>query len=334
MSTGSRALLTSALVAALLAPAACAGSGKGGGAGGADGDGGGGSGSGGGSGADAAPRTGACAPDATLPENDTAYIIRSGGIDRTYFLHLPAGYDRSPTPLIVNFHGFSSFDTQQRDFTGMNDTADQDGFAVVYPQGTGAPAGWNAGACCGTAVTAGIDDVTFTADLLDAVEQQLCVDPRRVYATGFSNGGFLSHRLACEMSDRIAAVAPVSGVMGIDTCEPGRPMPVIDMHGTADAVVPYGGSAALGFVSVATTMNGWADRDGCTGDPVTTFQQGDATCQAWQTCEGGAEVELCTIDGGGHTWPGGTVPVVLGKTSRDLIANDQMWDFFTRHPLP
>ena len=278
--------------------------------------------------------TGACAPDAAIPDSDVGYTLVHDGLERQYRLHLPEGYDRAPTPLVFNFHGFTSSPTAQEYYSVMDETADREGFAVVYPQGTGAPASWNAGACCGSAVADEVDDVGFVSAMIDAIGESVCLDHARVYSTGLSNGGFLSYRLACELSDRIAAIAPVAGVMGMETCEPSRAVPVLHFHGTADALVPYDGGGATGFPSVDATVSDWAERDGCTGDPVVTFEDGDARCEAWSGCDQGSAVELCTIDGGGHTWPGGRVPAVVGVTSDDLSASERMWDFFAAHPLP
>ena len=314
-------------LAALLAASACGGSDDDGGDTGDSGDG---DGSGG---ADAAPLVGACAPDAAIPESGER-TLSFGGRERTYILHVPPGYQPEPTALVLNFHGFTSNAEQQEFYSVMSETADREGFAVVYPQGTGTVPSWNAGACCGTAVTDAIDDVGFTSELIDAVAAELCVDESRVFSTGFSHGGFFSHRLACELSDRIAAIAPVSGVMGIDECDPGRAVPVLHFHGTADGLVLYNGGGVSGFMSVEDSTTGWAERDGCTGERQVSFDEGDALCERWDSCDQGAAVELCTIDGGGHTWPGGRVPAAAGKTSTDISASDRMWEFFSQHPMP
>jgi polyhydroxybutyrate depolymerase len=286
---------------------------------------------------DADPGTalvGPCAPDAEIPDSDVTYTMQHDGLERSYRLHLPSDYDRAATPLVFNFHGFTSGPVEQEYYSVMSETADREGFAVAYPQGTGAPASWDAGACCGSAVTDEVDDIGFVSAMIDAIGDSICLDRARVYSTGLSNGAFLSHRLACELSDRIAAVAPVAGVMGMETCEPSRAVPVLSFHGTDDALVPFDGSEQMGFPSVEDTLAGWAERDDCTGEPTVTFDDGDAHCEAWDACAGGAAVELCVIDGGGHTWPGGRVPAVVGKTSTDISATERMWDFFAAHPLP
>ena len=252
-------------------------------------------------------------------------------------VHVPPGYDPTvPTPVVLNFHGFTSDGLQEDVLSQMDPAADASGYIAIYPFGTGAPLSWNAGACCGTAAATGVDDIQFVRDLLDYAATQICVDPHRVFATGMSNGGFLSHRIACELSERIGAVAPVAGVLGIPDadCTPARAMPVMHFHGTDDPLVPWNGSTVLGFISVPDSFAGWAARDGCTGAPSQTYAHGDASCSTYASCAGGAEVTLCTIDGGGHTWPGGTPVPTLGATSTDLDATAHMWTFFQAHPLP
>jgi polyhydroxybutyrate depolymerase len=266
---------------------------------------------------------------------DAVWTIESSGVPRLVNLHVPPGYDpTTPTALVLNFHGFTSDGIQEDVLSQMDPKADDESFLVMYPIGTGAPLSWNAGACCGTAAATGVDDIQFVRDILDTASARLCVDPKRVYATGMSNGGFLSHRIGCELADRVAAVAPVAGVLGVDTCTPSRAMPVMHFHGTADPLVPWDGSAALGFISVADSFAGWAQRVGCTGAPVQTYAHGDASCSTYSQCSGGADVTLCKVDGGGHTWPGGTPVPTLGPTSTDLSATDAMWTFFAAHPLP
>src|SRR5262249_33405984 len=160
-----------------------------------------------------------------------------------------------------------------------------------------------------------------------------CLDVDRIYATGMSNGGFMSHRLGCELANRIAAIAPVAGVLGV-ACSPSRPMPVMDFHGTADTLVPYNGGSQYGFASVPDTIAGWAQRNGCTDTPAVTFSKGDSSCQTYQKCQAGVTVTLCTVQDGGHTWPGGTPYPSLGKTTTDLSATDAMWEFFKQNPMP
>jgi polyhydroxybutyrate depolymerase len=278
------------------------------------------------------PAPTSCSGKVAQPLDATITIV-SHGTSRTANVHVPASYDPThPTPLVLNFHGYTSDATQQALLTQMNAKSDAEGFVVAYPQGLNAS--WNAGACCGTSASSGVDDVGFVSDLLDALENQLCIDTRRVFATGMSNGGFLSHRLGCELATRIAAIAPVAGVLGVTTCTPPRAVPVMHFHGTADPLVPYDGSPTMGFISVADSFAGWATRDGCSGKPVDSYDNGDTHCSTYAACAGGATVTLCTVDGGGHTWPGGTPVPSLGYTTPNISATDAMWTFFTQHPMP
>ena len=209
--------------------------------------------------------------------------------------------------------------------------SDAEGFIVVHPEGTGVPKSWNAGYCCGPANSSGVDDVAFIRTLIDQLASELCIDAARVYSTGLSNGGFLSHRLACELADKIAAIGPVAGVLGIDNCAPSRPVPVLAVNGTADPLVYYNGGN--GQKSVADTIAFWVATNQCT-TMTQSFQNGDATCVTHGGCTAGADVTLCTIDQGGHQWPGGETLPLLGKKSDDLVATDAIWTFFVAHPRP
>ncbi len=167
--------------------------------------------------------------------------------------------------------------------------------------------------------------------MIDAVSASLCIDPKRVYAAGHSSGAFMTYRLACEASDRIAAVSPVSGLTGVTPCTPTRAISVIDFAGTADANVAYA-------TVTGTTIPGWVARDQCADASTQTFQNGDSTCNTFAGCAQNGEVTLCTVDGGGHAWPGGLVlddaGFGLGHTTMDIIADDALWTFFQKHPMP
>lgn len=253
------------------------------------------------------------------------------GRTRTFLVHLPSGYDRdTPAPVVLNFHGRGSNAGQQAALSGMNAKADAEGFIAVHPQGVGAT--WNADFCCGEAMSSDVDDVGFVAAMLDELSRRFCIDPSRVYATGFSNGGFISHRLACELADRITAIAPVAGTNVTSPCEPSRPVPMFHFHGTEDTLVPYDGFAG-GFASVASTTGDWAGRNGCGATSATYFTSGDVTCEEWTGCDADATVRLCTVDGGGHQWPGGFTVPGLGANTDAIVATDAMWDFFTAHTL-
>ena len=274
-----------------------------------------------GGGAAGAVNTVACSGK-TKGAGDSIVELSSGGDTRTSSLHVPAGYDPTRAAMLVlNFHGYPSDADQEIALSKMNAASDTHGFLVAYPEGS--EGGWNAGNCCTSA-----DDVQFVRDLLVRLESDYCLDPKQVYSTGMSNGGEMTQRLACEMSDTFAAIAPVAGVFDIPTsqCAPTRAMPVLEFHGTGDPLSDY--SDAEKAVSF------WRGDDACSATGTTTFAKGDATCETWSGCTGGAVVTFCSIADGGHTWPGGLDVPLLGKTSSDLDATEAMVAFFLAHPLP
>lgn len=262
--------------------------------------------------------------------------IEVGGRARSYRLYIPASYDpAAPTALVFSLHGLTSNPTQQARFSSFDELADEAGFVAVYPRGSGAPLRWNAGI---DGLNSGdtVDDVAFISALLDELAQTLCVDPARVYMTGLSNGGGMSHRLACDLAERVAAIGAVAGAYplpGRDGCNPARPVPVIAFHGTADPIVPYEGSRYT--PPVADWAAGWAARNGCDPAPAGLPASGAVTGVRYGGCDAGAEVILYTVAGGGHTWPGGpALPAfITGSTSADIDASRAMWAFFQAHPL-
>ena len=190
------------------------------------------------------------------------------------------------------------------------------------------------------------DDVKFVGSLLDDLATVANVDPKRVYATGMSNGGMMCYRLAAELSGRIAAIAPVAGTMAIAEAKPNRPVPVMHFHGMDDRIVPFGGPGKgtpkfLSFKSVEETINIWAKLNKCMEEPVAEKLEDKAedgttvTKKTYASKKDGAEVVLVEIEGGGHTWPGVEPPLqFIGKSTKDISANDMMWEFFQRHRLP
>ena len=262
--------------------------------------------------------------------------IMSGGIERSFDLHVPANYDPSKrTPVVLLFHGYTMTAASIAKATHFSETADKRGLIVAYPDGTGG--GFNAGDCCGTASSNKVDDLGFTRDLLGKIEGEYCVDEKRVFSTGFSNGGFFSYRLACELADKIAAVASVSGTIGIDpaTCKPKRPVSLLHIHGTGDGVVPYLGGGIGNNRSVATSVNTFKTNNACaTGDGKVVLTKGDVECKSWAPCTGGTDVELCAVAAGGHQWPGGDLLPYGGAPSTNLVASEAIADFFAAHPMP
>jgi polyhydroxybutyrate depolymerase len=190
-----------------------------------------------------------------------------------------------------------------------------------------------------------VDDVAFTRMVLDDLATSANIDPKRVFATGMSNGGIMSYLLASELSDRIAAIAPVGGPMGTETCNPKRPVSVIHFHGTDDEYAPFKGGRGRGisgteFYSVEHSIQAWVNANGCEKEPVVTKLPDTAkdgtsiTCKTYGGGKDGSEVVLVEIDSGGHTWPGRESRLkALGKSTKNISANDMMWEFFEKHPM-
>jgi polyhydroxybutyrate depolymerase len=283
----------------------------------------------------------------SLAPGDHRQTVTVDGMEREYFLHIPVAADKTkPAPVVLAFHGGGSNAQQMIAFCGMNEKADEAGFIVVYPNGAGRidrARTWNAGNCCGYAQRQQIDDVKFVRLLLDDLRQSASVDEARVYATGMSNGAMLCYRLASEMSDRIAAIAPVAGPMGIETCNPSHAVPVCHFHGAEDQFAPFGGGrgarslSRTDFHSVEHSIRQWIRANNCQQEAkaeelAATIEDGThVTRTMYAGGRNGAEVVLYTIHGGGHTWPGRR-PLLsyLGPSTRNLSANDVMWEFFRR----
>ncbi len=270
----------------------------------------------------------------TLPAEDapgdyTGELV-SNGITRTYRLHIPTGYrPDTPLPLLLNLHGFASNPIQQERLSGMSALADQAGFIVVYPQARGTPPAWYVGPGGERS-----DDLVFLRDLIAHLQGQWSIAPRRIYATGISNGGGMANRLACDLAGTIAAIAPVAGAyLSAEQCDPARPVPVLAFHGTADPLVPYEGSGGI-LPPVPQWAIGWAQRNGCTAGPTVTFELDEVTARTWSDCEQGAEVVLYTIEGGQHGWPGSNLSLPSLKSTDKVDASALIWEFFLAHPLP
>ena len=271
--------------------------------------------------------------------------ITYGGTARSYLLHLPTAASTAPRPLVVSLHPYTGSGAEQESLTGMSTLADTAGFVVTYPNGLGSPPDWNAGACCSAASEGNRDDEGFLGAVIDDIGAHVCIDLSRVYVAGFSNGGMMTVRLACEMADRFAAAATVSGSAAIplDTCKPSRPIPFMHIHGTADALVPYdGGAGGLPisgeptpvFPPVAQEVATFRSSDGCPAASDVYFDQGSAQCDHWGPCTADSEVIFCTIDGGTHAWPADPATGAVFTETSTLDATTQIWRFLQRHALP
>lgn len=284
-----------------------------------------------------------------LPSGDHE---RHLGVDdrvRTYFVHVPPQLDLSrPIPVVLVFHGAGMNGRMMAHFTGLNDKANAAGFVAVYPNGTGAGElllVFNAAGTREKPFGSRADDVKFVGSLLDDLATVLPVDPDRVFATGFSNGGMLCYRLAAELPERIAAIAPVAGTQAIRELVPRLPVPILHLHGTQDLIVPWdgpkpGGRRSFPFLSLDDTLAIWRPVNRCVSEAVQTDVP-DAVADETRVIRrqylpesGGAAIDVYVIEGGGHNWPGSTRAefAFLGKSTGDIAANDLIWDFFVQHP--
>jgi polyhydroxybutyrate depolymerase len=293
-------------------------------------------------------RTGASAPTAStnLPAGETTRPLTHDGLERNYILYIPASINRSqPVPLVFVFHGGTGNAESAIRMSGFNGAADQNGFAVVYPNGTGRLSNdilltWNGGTCCGYAQEKNVDDIGFVRAIVTDLRTLMNIDPKRIYATGMSNGGILSQRLACEAADLFAAIAPVSGTLNFLPCNPSQPISVIEFHGTEDQHIPYDGGfgpkslVIVDFASVEFSVGFWTSYDGCNSQPQTNSVD-DIRHDTWTGCTGSSSVELYTIIGGGHAWPGGLGGLADSDQPTTAISATQLiWTFFAAHPKP
>jgi polyhydroxybutyrate depolymerase len=273
----------------------------------------------------------------SLPTGTESKTLEFGGRTRTYLVHRPKGYDgKTPLPLVLVLHGATQGAAGIERMSGMSAKADKENFLVAYPNGTGRfglLTTWNAGACCGYAVTHKVDDSGFVRALMDRLEHDYAVDPKRIFVTGISNGGMMSYRLGCELADRIAGIAPVEGAQDFG-CRPSGPVSVIVFHGTADLLVPYkGGRSPFQLVHrrtdapVSTTVAFWVKQDGCSMRPQREVTH-RLRIDTYSGCKDGAGVALYTIKGGHHMWPGTRL------SFNHVPATDLIWSFFAAHPKP
>jgi polyhydroxybutyrate depolymerase len=271
--------------------------------------------------------------------NRTNGIILSDGEEREYLLHVPATYDPSrPTPLVVSLHGAMTWPAFQRDQSGWSRLADEEGFLVAYPSGTGALVKtWRME---GPENPQRMPDVRFIAALVDTLEAAYNVDPARIYVDGMSNGGGMAFVLSCTLARRIAAVGSVSAAPSLpwSWCEDPTPIPMIAFHGTGDPLVPYGGGRGSfgpdSFPDVRAWAASWAERNRCQGEAVGSEVAEGVSLLEYSGCEGDAAVALYTLRGGGHQWPGGK-PLpgwLVGPWIDAVDATRLIWEFFLAHP--
>jgi polyhydroxybutyrate depolymerase len=245
-------------------------------------------------------------PSPALKAGDSNKTVQVGSDSRTYILHMPSKYDGSkPAPLVVDFHGLSGSGSQEESTTLYKSLTDAEGVVSAYPDGKSGPNGtaWNVGPCC----VANVDDVAFAKALVADVEKVACIDPKRVYAVGFSMGGGMTHYLGCHAADVFAAVAPAAFDLlkeNVDDCRPSRPITVISFRSHGDTFVDYNGAASsyvasmpITFLGAKATFAKWAELDQCTGSPSAEDSNG---CSTYSSCGGGVQVTLCSKQGGTH----------------------------------
>jgi polyhydroxybutyrate depolymerase len=279
-------------------------------------------------------------PHANCPNHPTGnrtLTVNSGGVDRNFIVHLPPSYGTQSLPLVFNYHGYDNTAERMAAYTNMGAEADQQNFIVVFPQGALDSAAdpkpsWNAGDGA-YGPTGNTDDVQFTQDMIHYLEHNYCADSHRIYVTGYSVGGGMAYRVACELSDQIAAVATVEGAfyhIPPNGCEALQPVSFLEIHSLVDILAPYNGDNAK--FSVQRILDLWFAIDKCdTSVSRTIFNQADVTATEWPNCANGTAVEHYKISDGGHVWPGSATPEPsLGYTTQTIDSNVVIWNFFSR----
>lgn len=263
----------------------------------------------------------AASPTPTGPQHA---VLNVGGVERDYYIFAPPNH-KGLLPLVLALHGYGGSAAGLEGNTRLDDEATKNGFVVVYPEGISRS--WNAGNCCGAAQSKKVDDVAFIEQLINRLEHDYGIDAKRVFVAGLSNGAMMAYRVGCEISDRVLAIASVSGTMAIADCHPSRPISVLEMHGTDDSSIPYaGGVDTLGVTgpAVEAVIKGWAMRDGCVGTP-SQIQSGITKTSVWSGCNAGTTVRLDAVVGGHHTWFGSPIDPVPGEPDASAV----IWEFFS-----
>lgn len=271
--------------------------------------------------------------------------IEVDGRERAYVVHLPPDYNQDTLwPLVIALHGGGGNAENIIQMSGLSEKADESGFIVVYPNGTGQMKDtfltWNAANCCGYALDNKVDDIKFIRLLIEQLKQEYSVDSRRIFVTGISNGAKLAYDLACRLSDTIAAIAPVAGSFDLSDCSPQDPVAVIIFHGTADQSLLYRGGVPKKIYdkhqrvdhSVAHAVAFWVEHNGCITVPKRQRQR-HIIKETYAGGKNNTEVVLYTIRGGGHAWPGGEKSSPRAdEPTQEISATDLMWQFFLKHP--
>lgn len=257
--------------------------------------------------------------------------LNVGGTERTYRLYTPPDSQTAgPVPLLLALHGSGNTAEGLVDASELDEAADAGGFIVAYPQAVGIS--WHAGFCCTTGRGDPAADVRFLSQLVSDVLASRRIDESRIYIVGFSAGGMMAYRLACDLAGRFAGVGAIAASMALDDCRPSRPVSVIAIHGTADDVVPYEGGRIMGGAtkpapSAPAVVERWASLDAC-ADARPPEVRGPVSVATWSGCAAGTRVRLVTVDGGGHNW---YLPI-YGPPNGALNATATITEFFGLRP--
>jgi polyhydroxybutyrate depolymerase len=269
-----------------------------------------------------------CMGTSSLTAGDTTVTLSHGGVERRYLLHVPASYDGTKlVPLVLDIHGLAGSPEYQKSTSGWLQKADQEGFLLVYPEGL--TSSWNAGSlCCGQSLTDNVDDEGFLLAVVAKLKTEGCVNPKRVYATGLSNGGAMAHLLACRAADVFAAVAPVSMSNSTLPCEPARGISITMFRASADELVPYDTPDSK-FLSAPADFDAWKERNACAGSADTSHDK----CETYSGCKDASEVTLCTIPTTTDDAPASGHLLYAPAIRQGVNIPDFVWPVFERHTL-
>ncbi len=285
-------------------------------------------------------------------EGVNKFFIKHDGISRFYLLYVPASYDaKRPVPLLLAFHGGSGDSSimANDEYYNLISKSDKEGFIVAFPNGasrlrSGKFATWNAGSCCAYSRDNNIDDVGFVGKVIDDITSRYSIDNKRIYATGISNGAMFSYRLACDMPGTFKAIAAVAGTENYDKCFPSSPVSILHIHAKNDSHCLFDGGAGPGtvkdvsrvtnYTSVPETISRWVERDRCDPSPKRALTKDGVYCDVYTGCSGGAKIELCVTEDGGHSWPGAKKKPRdrSDQPSQAISAVDRLWEFFDSLP--